>query len=106
MIFHYSLINAYVIRAYNHRTYIRYQFNTNYSLFYIFIYRIAKCLGALTVAPECLKWLKMHTFHPVLLNDEEAVSACIRFAGIIFYTLKCIFDYYNVRKANARASIA
>ncbi|EDV23267.1 uncharacterized protein TRIADDRAFT_28057 [Trichoplax adhaerens] len=41
---------------------------------------IAKCLGARAVASECVKWLKIHTFHPVLVEDREAVNACSRFA--------------------------
>lgn len=46
------------------------------------IFSVAKCLGALTVSTKTLELCKkLKTVHSVVVEDIEAVSACLRFAG-------------------------
>eukprot|EP00794_Sanderia_malayensis_P013910 gene13910-15359_t len=40
---------------------------------------IAKCLGAVTVCEKSLDWTKNHDVISHVLNDKEAVDACLRF---------------------------
>ncbi|XP_077996137.1 L-serine dehydratase/L-threonine deaminase-like [Glandiceps talaboti] len=39
---------------------------------------VAKCLGALTVCSQSLQYYSKHEIHSVVVEDKEAVSACLR----------------------------
>jgi len=41
---------------------------------------IAKSLGAKTVTRKALEWSKIHEIRPVVVTDQEALSACLNFA--------------------------
>jgi L-serine/L-threonine ammonia-lyase len=41
---------------------------------------IAKTLGAKTVSQKTMEWDKKHDIRSVVVNDKQALSACIRFA--------------------------
>ncbi|XP_077867868.1 L-serine dehydratase/L-threonine deaminase-like [Saccoglossus kowalevskii] len=40
---------------------------------------VAKCLGALTVSQTSLDYHRKHQIHSVVVEDKEAISACLRF---------------------------
>ncbi len=42
---------------------------------------MAKCLGAVTVCEKSLDWTKHHHVICHVLEDKEAVDACLRFLG-------------------------
>ena len=54
---------------------------TCFELLFVFIHSVATCLGARTVAAKALEWTQNHKIINHVCSDEEAVSACERFAG-------------------------
>ncbi|XP_072049554.1 serine dehydratase-like [Amphiura filiformis] len=40
---------------------------------------LAKCLGALTVCQKSLDWGKLHPIHSVVVEDKQAIQACLSF---------------------------
>ena len=56
-----------------------------YFLFYFgFHYRlcsVAKCLGARRVTEKAFQWMPNHPVTSVVVQDKEAVSACLKFAS-------------------------
>ena len=48
---------------------------------YHHLYSAAKCLGARRVCQQAYQWLSKHKILSCVVEDRQAASACLQFAG-------------------------
>ena len=59
---------------------------SKYCVMYV-LYSAAKCLGARRVCHQAYQWLSQHNIISCVVDDQQAASACLQFAGN--YELYC-----------------
>jgi len=47
----------------------------------MFLCSAAKCLGARRVCHQAYQWLSQHNIISCVVDDKQAASACLKFAG-------------------------